>query len=268
MGSFKLKEGENTIATSLADTTGMVMEKAIAITRKIPRVRQMGARMTAAIFPFTGKKDTKEALRNYVYTFLTHSFEYQKRFNVFGRDKLNRVLEAQQINRDKTFDQKMAISLGQLMGSETVLIGDISASKESIEIFARLVDTGTSIILAEKDIYWEGGIDAGFRENLDALALKFKQHLPLCEGTVIDEKSGKVVIDLGENELIRQGMKFLAFHESDPIYDSLTGMDLGRDTEILALLSAEEINQQSSNADILEKFTERGIHARDKVISK
>jgi len=86
---------------------------------------------------------------------------------VLGRDKLNRVLEAQQINRDKTFDQKMAISLGQLMGSETVLIGDISASQESIEILARLVDTGTSIILAEKDIYWEGGIDSGFRESLD-----------------------------------------------------------------------------------------------------
>ncbi|MBW2555278.1 MAG: hypothetical protein JRE20_14310, partial [Deltaproteobacteria bacterium] len=215
---IQLKEGENTITTSLADRTGMVMEKAIAITRKIPRVRQMGARMTAAIFPFTGKKDTKEPLRNYVYTFLTHSFEYQKRFNVLGRDKLNRVLEAQEISRDKTFDQKMAISLGQLMGSETVLIGnislgsetvligDISASQESIEILARLVDTGTSIILAEKDIYWEGGIDSGFRENLDALALKFKQHLPLCEGTVIDEKSGRVVIDLGENELIRQGM--------------------------------------------------------------
>jgi len=81
-------------------------------------------------------------------------------------------------------------------------------------------------------------------------------------------KSGKVVIDLGENELIRQGMKFLAFHESDPIYDSLTGMDLGSDTEILALLSAEEINQRSSMADILEKFTERGIHTSDKVISK
>ena len=265
---IQLKEGENTITTSLADTTGTVTEKAIAITRKIPRVRQMGARMTAAIFPFTGKKETKEALRNYVYTFLTHSFEYQKRFNVLGRDKLNRVLESQQINRDKTFDQKMALSLGQLMGSETVLIGDISASQESIEIFARLVDTGTSIILAEKDLYWEGGIDAGFRETLDALALKFKQHLPLCEGTVIDEKSGKVVIDLGENELIRQGMKFLAFHESDPIYDSLTGMDLGRDTEILALLSAEEINQQSSMTDILEKYTEGGVHTRDKVISK
>lgn len=265
---IQLKEGENTITASLADTTGAMTEKSVAVTRKIPRVRQMGARMTAAIFPFTGQKDTNEALRNYVYTFLTHSFEYQKRFNVLGRDQLNRVLEAKQINRDKTFDQKMALSLGQVMGSETVLIGDISATQESIEIFARLIDTGSSTVLAEKDIYWEGGIDSGFRESLDALALKFKEHLPLCEGSIIDEKSGKVVIDMGEDEMIRQGMKFLAFHESDPIYDSLTGMNLGRDTEILALLSAEEINRESSMTDILEKYTEGGVHPRDKVISK
>ncbi len=266
--TIQLMEGENIITTAFADATGKVTEKAVAITRKIPRVRQIAVRMSVATFPFTEKKKSKESMRNYIYTFLTHSFEDLKRFNVMGRDKLKRVLEEEDINQKTIFDQKEGIRLGQLMGSETVLIGDISSSQKSIEILARLVDTKTSFVFAEKDVYWEGGLDAGFREALDALALKFKQHLPLCEGTVIDEKAGKIIIDLGSNNSVHQGMKFLIFRESDPVYDPVTGMNLGRDTEILGLLTANEIDQTFSLTDILEKFTERGIQAKDMVISK
>ncbi|MBW1856356.1 MAG: hypothetical protein JRJ00_17130, partial [Deltaproteobacteria bacterium] len=248
--TIQLEEGENTITTALADTTGKVTKKAIVITRKIPRVRQLDSRLKVASFPFTEKKKTRETLRNYVYTFLTRSFVEQKRFNVLGRDKLNKTLEKQQIEKEAIFDQQEAIRLGHLMGSETVLIGEITASKESIEIFSQLIDIKTSITLAEKDVYWEGGLNAGFRETLDSLALKFKQHLPLCEGTVIEERERRTTIDLGRNQSICQGMRFLAFHENDPIYDTITGMDLGSDTEILGLLSVKEIDQTFSRADI------------------
>lgn len=266
--TIKLEEGGNTITTSLADVTGKVAEKTVTITRKIPKVRQISSRMTVAPFPFTEKKKTEEELRNYVYTFLTHSFEDQKRFNVLGRAELDRVLEKQRIDKKANFDQKTAIRLARLMGSETVLVGDISATEKSIEIFARLIDTENSFVLAEKDIYWEGGLTAGFRGILDELALKFKQHLPLCEGAVVNKESGKVIIDLGSNQLICQSMRFLAFREREPIIDSVTGMNLGRDTEILGLLSVKEINQESSKADILKKFTWRGIQSGNKVIAK
>ena len=266
--TIQLEEGGNTITTTLADASEKVIKKAFTITRKIPKVRQIGSRMTVAIFPFIEHKKTKEPLRNYVYTFLTHSFVDQKRFNVLGRADLNKVLEEQQISRGALFDQRITIQLGRLMGSETVLIGDISASEKSIEILAHVIDTETSLILAEKDVYWEGELSAGFRGILDELALKFKQHIPLCEGTIIKEESGRATINLGRDRSIRQGMRFLSFLESDPIYDPETGMNLGRDTEILALLSAKEIDQKFSKADILGKFTGRAIQVGDKVISK
>ena len=266
--TIKLKEGGNTIITALADTAEKVTEKTITITRKIPRVRQMDSRMKVAIFPFTEKRKGKESLRNYVYTFLTHSLVDQKRFNLLGRTDLNRTLKKQQISQEALFDQKTAFHLGRLMGTETVLLGDIIASEKSIEILARLVDNETSIVLAEEDVYWEGNLNAGFREILDGLALKFKQHLPLCEGAVIDEKPDTATINLGDDQSIRQGMRFLVFRDNDPTYDPVTGKNLGRDTEILGLLYAKEIAQESSKADILEKFSERGIRTGDKVIAK
>jgi hypothetical protein len=63
-------------------------------------------------------------------------------------------------------------------------------------------------------------------------------------------------------------MRFLAFRESDPVFDSVTGMNLGRDTDILGLLSTKEIDQTFSKADVLKKFTTGGIQVGDKVISK
>jgi hypothetical protein len=265
---IQLEEGKNTITITLTDPSEKIKEKDITITRKVPKVRQISSRLKAAIFPFTEQKKSQEALRNYVYTFLTHSFEDQKRFYVLGRSELNRVLEEEQISEEALFNQERAIHLGRLMGSETVLIGDISASEEYIEIFARLVEIENSFILAEKDLYWEGGLNAGFREILDELALKFKQHLPLCEGAVTNETSGAAIINLGENESIRQGMRFLAFSESDPTFDTVTGMNLGSDTEILGFLRAREVGKESFKADVLKIFSERRIHTGDSVIAK
>ena len=37
-----------------------------------------------------------------------------------------RVLEEQRITRETVFDQETALRLGRLMGSETVLVGDIA----------------------------------------------------------------------------------------------------------------------------------------------
>ncbi len=265
---IKLKEGKSTITTTLADPAGKVTEKNIIITRRIPKVRQLSSRMSVAIVPFTGTAKIEESLRNYVYTFLTYAFEDQKRFNVLGRADLNRALKAQKLSREAIFDQEGAKKLSQLMGSETFLVGNISVFDKSTEISARLIDTETSMILAEKDVYWEGGLNASSKEILEEMALKFKQHLPLCEGTVMSEQSGAVTFNLGENQSIHPGMRFLAFRESDPIFDPVTGMNLGNDTETIGLLLAKEIKQNSSKADVLKKFTARGIHIGDKVISK
>jgi len=269
---IQLKEGKNTIATTIADGTGEVSEKTISITRKIPKVRQIASRMTVAIFPFietkTKTKKIEKGLKNYVYTFLTSAFEDQKRFNVLGRSELNRTLKEQKLSRDTIFNQEAASQLSRLMKSETYLIGNISVFYKSIEISSRLVDTETSIILAEKDVYWEGGLSAGSKETLDDMALKFKQQFPLCEGAVISKKSDTVTFNLGEIQSIRQGMRFFAFRERDPIFDPDTGMNLGRDTDILGLLFAKEIDQTSSRADVIEKFKTEGIQVGDKVITK
>jgi TolB-like protein len=245
-----------------------MINKTCTITRKIPRVKQIGSRLSVAIFPSTEKKKANKSLRNYVQTFLTYSFSDQKRFNVVKRDQLASVMEEEKTSRESLLDQETALRLGRHLGSETVLTGNIRASEASIEILAHLIDTKTSSILAEKDIYWEGELTAGFRGVLDALALKFKQQIPLCEGNVTQTMPDDVIIDLGTNRAIQQGMKFLAFREGETLIDYETGMDLGSETDIIGLLSAKDVDQTFSKADVVKKFTGHAIEAGTRVITK
>ncbi len=266
--TIQLKEGNNAITATLTDATGKITGRDVTISRTIPRVRQLASRLSVSIFPFTDTKMTGAETRNYVHTFLNRSFQEQKRFNVLGRDRLNGVLEELRISRDTVFNDDKALRLGRLMDSDTVLVGDMVVSKASVEITAHLLDTKTSSVIAEKDVYWEGELTAGFRGILDRLALKFKDHIPLCEGSVTGTPLPQVVIDLGSDWSVHRGMRFLAYREDDPLIDEKTGMNLGSDTEVCGLLAAEEVDQTFSRADVVEKFTQRGVHTGDKVISK
>jgi hypothetical protein len=154
------------------------------------------------------------------------------------------------------------------MDSDTVLVGDIVVSKSSVEITAHLLDTQTSSLIAEKDVYWEGELTAGFRGILDRLALKFKDYIPLCEGSVTETLTPRVIIDMGSDRSIHKGMRFLAYREEDPLIDEKTGMNLGSDTKVFGLLAAEKVDQTFSSADVVKKFTKRGVHTGDRVISK
>ena len=92
--------------------------------------------------------------------------------------------------------------------------------------------------------------------------------VPICEGTITSKKSGVVTFTLGAIQSIPTGMRFLSFRDCEPIFDTQTGMNLGRDNEILSLLYAKEMNQKVLKANVLKKFTSAKMQAGDKVISK
>ena len=258
---IKLAEGPNTITIKLLDSAGTEVKKTITIIRKIPVARQIGSRLCVAIYPFQEQKQVLP-LSDYVQTFLTHAFVNQKRFFILERQELNRILQEQQLSQEQIFDQETAVKMGRLMVSETILLGDIIATDKSVEITARMVDIDTSQIIAEKDVYWEGPVRTGFRETLEGLALKFRQQFPLCEGTIIDTQAREVRLNLGKENAICKGMRFLVFHDEAGVAapDGSSG--------ILALLRAQEIHDKSSRAAVLKTYTGRGIAVKDCVISK
>ncbi len=260
----KLLHEKNSIITSLADGSGKTIEKPVTIIKKVPLIRQISSRMSAAVFPFTEHGKSGDNLQNYVHTVLLTAFKNQKRFKVSVAEEFERALKGGLTSIEK----HTAVKLGRLMGVETVLIGDINASGKSVGIDARLVDTATSLVIAEKDVYWESSLRSDLRANIDWLALKFKKQFPICEGTVIAKQPGEAIISIGQDDLIQPGMRFLVFNETPPTAISETQIDLGSDSEITALLTVKKIDRKSTFANILKIYMGNEIHVGDKVITK
>ncbi|MCP4716401.1 MAG: hypothetical protein GY868_14875 [Deltaproteobacteria bacterium] len=263
-----LQEGENRITVTLVDADDDKTEKTITVIKKTPQARQIGSRLTVTVCPFKMTTQAEDSLTDYVQSFLTSAFVNQGRFNMLERSELNRLLDEQQMSQEDIFDQQTAVSLGRMLASETILAGDIFASENSVEIVARLIDTETSLILAEQDVYWEGTISKGFRDIIEGLALKFKQKLPLVEGTIIQSRGDNIMVDLGSEHNIIKGMRMLAFAEGEPIIHPATGEVLDTDTELLALLTAGNVRKKFSKTKLLKSFTEQEVKVLDKVITK
>ena len=235
----KLQEGPNALTIRLTDKTGTEIKKTITIIRKIPVVRQINSRLSVVVYPFREQKQ-QVPLTDYVQTFLTHSLVNQKRFYILERQELEKILQEQQITQEAVFDQETAVKLGRLMVAETIILGDILATDKSVEVVARMVDTETSVILAEKDVYWEGPVRTGFREILDGLALKFKQQFPLCEGIITAKNPQRFSSTWALKMPSARACGFLHFNERNPASNVET---FGSNTEILGLLRAEEIHE-------------------------
>ncbi len=262
-----LTEGENTITIDMVDVSGQRISKTITVIRKIPRARQIGSRLSLTIYPFQ-KHGSGEPIADYIQATLSHAFVNQKRFNVLERRHLDKLLTEQQMSQESVFDRKTAIRLGRLMTSETILLGDVFILKNNtMEIVSRIVDTETSLILAEKDAYFEGDTNVALREVLTGLALKFKEQFPLCEGSIIDAAAPGVLFNLGRADSIFRGMRLLSFQETAPVTaDSVA--PLGMDTKILGLISTTEVRERFSKGTIVKTFTPQQIAAGDKVITK
>ena len=265
---IKLQEGSNPITVTLIDSNGKELSRTIQVVSKVSKALQVGSRLTLTIYPFKEKKAGADSMADYVQRLLSSAFVNQKRFNILERQELNKLLEEQRLSQEEIFNQATAVKLGRMMAAEAIILGDIMATEGSVEIVGRMVDTETSLILAEKDVYWEGQIKAGFKDALAGLALKFAQQFPVCEGSVINIKAKEIIFNLGSEHAIFQGMKFLAYRDTDSIIDPATGQSLGTDTEVLGVLSAKEIHEKFSKGTIIKILAPNKIAAKDKIITK
>lgn len=268
----ELKEGENLFKVVVIDTEGNETEKEIKVIRRVPKVNQVGSRMTLAVLPFEQKGQVSDTL-DLVYDGLIKAFVEQERFNVVGRKgELEAALAELKLSETGLVDESTALKLGKIVAAEALVMGSIAITDEHIEVIARLVNAETTEILASKDVYDQYRLDK-LLEKIDylmeGLALKFNQEFPLVSGEVIKVEGPTIIIDLGKNHQIRKDMKFIVFREGEVIKHPDTGKILGADTEQLCEARIEQVAEDFSKGEVIIKLTQDGaIKPLDKVITK
>jgi len=263
-----LAEGVNTVVVSLTDGAGETVTRKLTVIRRVSAVRKIGSRLAVAVCPFKQPPSAAAQLSDYVQTFLTAALVNQQRFYVLERAELERILAEQQLSQEDIFNQDTAVRLGRMMAAETVLAGDIFATDHSVEIAARMIDAETSLILAEKDVYWEGSPAEGFREILEGLAHKFREHFPLCEGKIIRVTGEGALVNIGSESGLARGMRMVAFREDDLLIDPDTGQNLGADTEVLGVLAVRDVYPKYARTAYVKNSTPGGLEPKTLVMTK
>lgn len=109
-------------------------------------------------------------------------------------------------------------NLAQAVEADMVLITVVNASKNSLEIIARFIDAHTHHQTALEEIYRE----RRQRESFPALAITLTQKIlrvfPNVEGHVIESKKGMIAVDLGKNQGVTLGRRFLVYKQGSLKY--------------------------------------------------
>ena len=144
------------------------------------------------------------------------SFFQTQRFHLLERERIDEVMHELGLQSGGLVDMTTGPKLGKLLAAEVLLMGSMQETWDGqdrcLGVIARLVEVETGRILAINSVYnpWENKQDEEYL--LSGLAHIFQQDFPLLQGKVMDKYRQALEINLGANDLIKEGMKVLVYH--------------------------------------------------------
>ena len=261
-----LREGKNTIAIDVYDTSDNKTSKTLSVTRKIPSVMQNASRMSITLLPFDSAKAGDRI--QLAYDQLIGAFVDQKRFSVIERAKLEQILLEQKLTKEKLTDPENSIRVGKLMSADAILATTVREDAKSLEIVARIISTETSEVLGVKDAFAEDKSLTTVKELMAGLASKIAAEFPVAEGMVVKASGKNVLMDVGETSNMKKNMTVIVFRRGEEIKHPVTGKSLGFDTIKLAEGRIEEVQAAFSKVRLLDKPGTKEIRVKDLIITK
>lgn len=262
----RLKQGVNTFIFEAVDSLGNRELKAVTVTREIPKIRQVGSRMSISILPFE-RRGERSTAGDAIYDSLMTAFVNQERFRIVEREKIEDVLTELKLSQTELVDPGTASRIGGIVVADAILIGTVYETEDAIEVLTRLVDTETSEILDAEDVFNEDKSLTSVNDLMQGLAFKHKQRFPLLEGVILKKEGKALLIDLGEKKKIRRNMGVIIFQVGEEIYHPGTGRVLGSEPRELGEAKVNHVYEEFSRA-LLRKGKADEISVSDSFITK
>ena len=264
----QLQEGSNHFNIQITDKFGNTATETITVIRKTPQVKKIGSRLAVAILPFEQKGESS-ALGSLIYDGLVDAFVNRSRFNVVGRERDFEVaLRELKLSQTDLVDKTKALNIGRVVSAEGIVAGTVTETPNSIEIYARFIDTETATILAVEDVFEQDKSLPKLQFILKGLSLKIEQSFPMLEGRVVKSEGEKVYIDRGSDGSVKKEMKFIVYRKGDPILHPVTGKHLGCDTLELAEARIANVFDNFSIGKVSNNYGGVRIREKDYFITK
>lgn len=264
---FPLREGENTFRLEAIDEMGHTVRRDIVVIREVPRARQLGVRLRVSHLPFE-KKGQTSVVSEAVYDNLLEAFVAHKRFDFVDRQQLEAILQELKLGQTELIDPATAAKIGKLVAAEGVLVGTVLETPRALDVYARLVDVETSVILAAEDVYGEDVSFPTLKALMAGLSWKLRRHFPLVEGAIIEKTGKSLVVDLTKDHGIKRYMKLIVFREGEERQHPLTGKRLQKPHAVLREARITAVADDLSEATLLLTEQTGDVRELDRVITK
>lgn len=227
----------------------------------------VGERLSMAVLPFASKGIGRELGEIDLFDKLITAFVNTKRFKVFERAQLQKILEEQQLGASGVIDISTAAQFGKGIGVDAVVVGSITQAGNSVSVDARLIDTETTAIITAKDAFSNSVNLQSLSNMINEMANKIKEDLPLVQGYVVQVEGSRITLDIGYNQGVRKGIKCHVFREGAPLVHPVTGEVISRSIQEICEVQVSEVFDAYSVATITKPKNGDPM-SRDRIITK
>jgi TolB-like protein/tetratricopeptide (TPR) repeat protein len=263
----KLDAGGNVFTIEARDLAGNRTEKRVNFNRKLNRVHEVSSRLSVALLPLE-RKGVPGLAADAVEEALLTELVGGRRFQMVERRRLEEILREQKLGGSLLADPNAAIRIGKMLAANCILVGSVLEKEGSLEIYLRVVDTETSLILTAVDVYGEDLSQEMVRLLCRGLMIKLLDELPLVEGLVVTVRGNQGIVDLGREKHVKKGMRVIVFEEGEPVRHPLTGMVLGSDVVEMGRGLIQVVHEHMSDVELLGKEAPDRVKPMHKVITQ
>ena len=248
---------------------------------------------------FTGGEALEQRIQIRMADALVTSLVQAGRFDVVERERLDLVMNEQNLHQRGLVDPATAARVGKILGAQLVVFGLVTgASEQKIDKFSydlirvevsmdvRAVDVSTGRVTisetakgaAEARVITsaDGSIISGptnydplyheaSRLALDRAAVLVSGAVPLV-GFVVAMENRNVTLDLGESRGVKSGDTFIVFRRGEPLLHPVSHERIGWNKSILAAVQVTDTENDLSHGRILNSAPGAELKPGDLVI--
>jgi curli biogenesis system outer membrane secretion channel CsgG len=256
-------------------------------------------RTVVAVMNFAGAEVLEQRLQIQISDALVTSMVQAGRFDVVERQRLDLVMNEQNLHQRGLVDPATAARVGKILGAQLVVYGVLTgATEQKIDKFSydlvrievsmdvRAVDVSTGKVAisetakgtAEARIITsaDGTILSGptnydplyheaSRQALDRAAALVSGAVPLV-GFVVATENRTVTLDLGESRGVKTGDTFIVFRRGEPLLHPVSHAQIGWNKTVLAAIQVTDTENDLSHGRILNIASGAELKPGDLVI--
>jgi len=262
----ELEEGTNRFDVVAADLAGNASKKMLTVVCRRPEHLDSAHRLTVGVPPL--RAVAEDGMGDIVKrTLESEVLREPVRFHLLERDEgWECILREQQLSLSDLADRKAALKIGKMLPAELLMMGALMSHEKGVTVRLEVIETASARPLVAEDVYCED-LFRDMEYQLSGLMMKIERHFPLVSGRIVDCSSGNVAIDVGYEQGVRAGTRFVVVRPGDADAPLESG-SVCRAGEDVIELDVVTVSRKTGRARILPKHGAETVKAGDRIYAR